>query len=1033
MSRVMENLKETPFLAYFARHRVAANLLMVFSILLGGWSMISLNTQIFPDVSPGLSTVSVSWNEAGVDAVLEQVTEPLERELSDVDGVERVRSDTRDGFSSLRVTFEVGADLETTRSRLRAAVDAVALPVDADQPQVDDLMFTEPVIFAIFTYDGNTENLRPLMRQVENQLQARGIPDVSVQGLEEPITRLEVSPETLVRNNWTLPELASQIRDATRRFSAGQAGTEENRRTLVVGERILRSPELRMVNLGNNETLGNVADIKAQGDNPRRLLKFEENNALLVQVSRSRGMDAIETSEIYREWHADFTPTLPDSVKVYIFSDGSEFVSDNIALLVENGLMGLILVLATLFVFLNLKVAFWTAMGIPVALLGAMGLLYATGGSLNFFSMFAMLMALGIIVDNAIVIGEETQSMVERGVVRENAASAAVSRMYAPIIASSMTTMAAFFPLLVVPGVFGELLRPIPLVIIFVLLAALAEVFLILPGHLHASFNRRRQDKPSRVRNGINRSVEFVRESLYRPLVRFTLHNRLITVAVATAALMISGAMVAGGQVPFSVNIQIEAEEIFAEASFIDSASDQDVTRVVGSMREALLETEQTMAQEYAMEMDLIRDFYYEYDLDARTAFFMARLPSPDDRPFSNAEFMSAWDSAVPADQSIDRLTIDGQGGGGGANSSQLTLRLSGEDSSRLEQAVNRLEQAMVAGYPDLRNIENTLPASNVERRLTLTRNARAEGLTAQGLIGQLSPLATGVSIQTFNLYGTDAEIRVRLDKATREDPGMIQDLPIRMPSGRWVRLAEVAQVEESRVPVSVVRDEGRQAVTVTADAANDDVDTQAIQARIQREIMPQLAAEFGVSAEYRTGRDAAELLNNLVVAAWAALGLIFIILAWMFQSYSWPVAVMTAIPFSMTGAILGHWMLGLQLNFLSLFGLFGLAGIVINGSIILISRYRELLDAGFDRNQAIIEASCQRFRPVVLTTLTTVVGLVPILLETSVQAQLIRSMATSLAFGLAYGAILVLLVIPCVLSLLQSLGERTQRLLKLL
>ncbi len=1032
MAAMMSRLRENALLSYFARHRVAANLLMVFSILLGGWSATELNTQIFPDVSPGISTVSVTWSGADANAVLEQVTQPLERQLENVDGVERIRSNTRDGNASLRVTFEVGADIEQTRTRVRSAVESVSLPGDADTPRVEAQTFSETILFVIFSYDGNTEDLRPLMSSVEDALEQRGIPEVSTQGLQAPITHIEVTPETLVSQGWTLQELAGEIRGASEQYSAGQAGLDENRRTLIVGDRIIRVPGLRELALSDNRTLGQIATIEGRGNDPRRILRFDGRSALLLEVGRSRGMDAIETSDIYREWHNEFIPTLPDTVDVYIFSDGSEFVSDNIELLVSNGLMGLALVLITLFVFLNLRVAFWTAMGIPVAILATMALLYATGGSLNFFSMFAMLMALGIIVDNAIVIGEETQSMTERGVANENAASMAVSRLYAPIIASSLTTMAAFFPLLVVPGVFGELLRPIPLVIIFVLVAALIECFFILPGHLHGSFTRGKQRAPTRFRNGVNRAVEFLREQLYRPLMRFTLHNRMITVSVATSLLIISGAMVAGGHVPFSMNLQVEAEEVFADASFLESATDEDIEQVVASMREGLSVAEQQIAQEYGLETPLVRDFYYEYDLDAKSTFFLARLPSPDDRPFSNDDFLTAWDNAVPRDQSIDRLSISGQGGGG-ADSSQLTLRLSGPDSVSLRNAIAELENRLIAEFPDLRNFDNTLPATNTERRLTLSPEARAQGMTAQGLAGQLQPLASGVAIQSYNEFGTDAEIRLRLDEETRSRPGMIDDLPIRLPNGSWLPLRNLASVEERQVPTSIVRDEGRQAASLTADPANDEVDTRAIQREIQRNIMPQIEARYSVSTDYQTGEDAAELLNNLVVAAWAALLLIFIILAWMFQSYSWPIAVMTAIPFAMTGAVAGHWLLGLDLNFLSLFGLFGLAGIVINGSIILISRYRELLAEGMGLESALIEASCQRFRPVTLTTLTTVMGLVPVLLETSVQAQLIRSMATSLAFGLGYGAILVLLVIPCVLSLLQSLGNAVSRLGRLL
>ncbi|MCH8550745.1 MAG: efflux RND transporter permease subunit [Natronospirillum sp.] len=1027
MTRLIEALREAPLLAYFARHRVAANLLMLFVVLMGILGMTRLPMQLFPDITPGAAAVTVAWDGAGAQAVADRITEPLEQDIMDLDEVDRVTSDTRDGYAALSVYFDVGIDMEAAMRELRSTVDGASLPSGADRPTIREYEFQEPVIFTILSYDGAVSDLRPFIDQMETDLKRRGIPDIQVEGLEDPIIRLEVTPETLSRHGWTLDDLASEIRQVNDRFTAGQAGEDESRRSLITGERRMTGLELTRIPVGDNLTLGDVTTVRDQADDPRKRLVFDDSNAVLVQVFRSAGMDSMETSEIYHAWHNEAVADLPGGVDVYVFGDNSEFVGDNVELLLTNGFYGLLLVLGTLFILLNLRVAFWTAMGIPVALLGTLALLYLSGGSLNFFSMFAMMMALGIIVDNAIVVGEETQSMLERGVAREDAASLAVSRMYAPIVASSLTTIAAFSPLLFVPGMFGELLRPIPLVIIMVITAALIECFLILPGHLHMSFARASGRTETRLRQRINALEHRVREQYYRPFINFMLRQRLISVSLALGLLIVSLGMVAGGVVQFSEELDVEAEEVFAEVRFVEGATEQDILAFIEQMRSGLAGADEALRQQHDLGMStLIRDLYYEYDLDSGDAFFMARLPSPDDRPFSNNRFLAEWEQRVERPQSVDRLRIESESGGG-ASSSQLTLRLAGDDAEQL-RAGTQVLTAVLADFSELRNISDTLPPTTRQVRLDLLPEARAQGISEQALAGQLAATLDGALVQSFTQFGEDVDVRLQLDEASRRQLDYIAWLPVRLGNGTTLPLSEVARFTEQEEPASIARENGRQAVSVTADPADEGVDMGSIQATIESTIMPPLLAQYGLTADYETGQDAAELLDNLVVAAYAAMALIFLILAWMFQSYTWPLAVMTSIPFAMTGAIFGHWILGLDLNFLSLFGLFGLAGIVINGSIILISRYRELLADGWDRREAIVEASCQRFRPVILTTLTTVMGLVPILSETSVQAQLVRSMATSLAFGLGYGAILVLLVIPCILSYLQSATEGTQR-----
>ncbi|MFC3853767.1 efflux RND transporter permease subunit [Salinispirillum marinum] len=1012
-------------LSYFARHRVAANLMMLFVILLGFLGMSRLNTQIFPDVTPGAAAVVVEWSSAGAEAILDQVTRPLEKAILDLPDVDRLTSNSRDGASALSVYFNAGADFERAMNELRKTVDGVALPAAAEEPNVREYSFSEPVILLILTYDGVLEELRPLVNRLTQEFKQRGIPDVTVYGFDDPELVVEVTAETLKHNGWTLDELAQRIRSINNQYAAGSAGDQAARRNLVSGERVLTAVEMAQLPLGSNRTLGDVATLKDASGDPALRMFFEGQPVVMLQLNRSAAMDTLGTAEIYQQWFDEAADDLPGSVGVHLFYDTSEFVLDNINLLLTNGLFGLVFVLITLFVFLNLRVAFWTAMGIPVAIFGTMALMYFTGNSLNFFSIFAMLMALGIIVDDAIVVGEETQSLIEQGVDHDKAAGIAATHMFSPVLASLLTTVAAFSPLLFVPGIFGELLRPIPMVIIAVIIASMVECFLILPGHLHHSFAKRSGRAPSQLRQTVDRWMRVLRDDFYRPLVTRALQYRMFTVSLAISLLVLANGLIGSGQVQFSQDLEIEDDRVMAEVDFMDDTPRQDIEQFVATMNAALQQTDEHFSARHGA--PVVQDKYYEFDIDNAYAFFMVRLPVRDDRQFSNHDFLGYWESVVERTPVVERLRIQSESGGG-ASSREISLRLVGDDTERLA-AGSRMLKAQLEQRGDLRNIEDTLPTTHRQMDIQLTSRARALGVSEQALAAQIAVAVDGVTIQRHAYHGTDLNVVLRMDEQARGKLELVNWLMIQLPNGQQLPLSELARFSVREELSAIFQYNGQQSVTVTAEPLSEEIRSQDLQAELQRDVLPEILRQYDLSVEYQTGQDAAELLDNLILAGYIAAALIYLILAWMFQSYSWPIAVMLVIPFAMTGAVAGHWIMGFDLTFLSIFGLFGLAGIVINGAIVLIVRYREMLEEGFAPDVAIVEACCQRFRPVVLTTLTTVSGLVPILFESSVQAQLVRSMATSMAFGLGFGAVLVLLVVPSLLSYVQSATAQVLRL----
>lgn len=1013
---------------YLTEHRLAANLLMISIIIMGVLGLNRLPMQLFPDVTPGMVTVSVVWSETGAETLVDNVIAPLEQAVLRLDQVDEVISNTRDGAGVLRIQLQPGAEVDRNLQRIRQAVEQVVLPAGVERPEVMPVTFQEPVVFLILSYAGDLAQLQPYVQDLERELQQRGIPDVVVSGAPELGFTFEVTTQELMRQQWTLSELAQRIRQGNQQFNAGQRQQEGQNAAVVIGQRRVNAAQWLDIPLRENLRLGDVVTLSTEPQTNTTRLLFNQEPALLLQLMRGPGIDSMGVSEIFAQWHQEQAEHIPPGVTLTVFGDNADFVRDNIDLLLSNGLMGLLLVMATLFVLLNANVAFWSALSIPISLLGTLALMAVLGQSLNFFSMFAMIMALGLIVDNAIVIGEETQSMRERGLPQNRVASLAVSRLAMPVVASALTTMAAFSPLLFVPGLFGEILRPIPLVIIMVLSVALVQCLLILPGQLQHSINRQQPRPPSRLRQRVQAFEERLREGFYRPLLTRLLQWRALVISVAVSALVLSLSLVGSGLVPFSEVLDIEAEDVFAEIQFVEGVDASQRTAFMQELEAALATTSSMLAQQHGLATtDLVRDLYIEEDPQAGRLFFMVRLPAPDDRPFRNHEFLALWESQLrmPLPYWVERVRMAAESGGGPGGPA-LTLRVQGTDSSELRAGVAAMVAAL-AQDPRLRNVDDDQPRRVQETQLALRPQARAIGFNEQALAAEVRAAISGVTLPDLFVDGQQVSVALQWAAHERDAPEGLARLPVRTAQGEWVALGDWVIMTERSAEAVIARRQGLQSVTVSAQLQDPEADLAALEQELVRTVLAPIAQAYGLQLVSASQQETQQLLAGLQTSAYIAAVLIFVLLAWIFQSYGWPLVIMVVIPLSLTGAILGHWVLQLPLNFLSLFGFFGLAGIVINGAIILLARYRELLTQGWAPTEAVIEASCQRFRPILLTTLTTVMGLIPILSETSVQAQLIRSMATSLAFGLTYGALLVLIVVPIGMTLLPE-GSRSLR-----
>ena len=742
-----------------------------------------------------------------------------------------------------------------------------------------------------------------------------------------------------------------------------------------------------------------------------------------MNIMRTDSEDTLGIAESLNEWVADVQDRLPAGVSVQAYNERWKSLQERIQLLLTNGTGGLLLVVATLFLFLRARVAFWVTVGIPTSFLATLAILYFIGGTINMISLFALIMALGIIVDDAIVVGEDTLTHVELG---ENALSSAVGgaqRMLAPVISSSLTTIAAFLPLALISGTMGKIIFDMPIVIICVIIASIIECFVILPGHLHHSLKKQKPEDPNSIRARFEIKFNRFRQEKVRPMVERAIQYRGTTVTIGLSAFILAGALIATGHLRFTFFPTIQGNEIKANVEFHPGTSEETVNEFLTHLENTLY----ALDDQFDNEMVNVAVSYHrrsffgsgrraEVSGESGALIIDLRL---EERPMTNAAFIKLWKEKIIIPAGISKFVINQRKLGPGGQA--LAFKLIGSDPLVLKQASLEL-QSELQKFSGVSNIGDNLPFGTEQLIYTLTPTGRSLGLTTEMVGRQIRSAFDGTIAQIFHEKDNEIEVRVSLPQQEKDQSLALERFPIVTPGGQIVPLANVVNFE-SRQGLSQLNHTDKELnIVVGADIDESSGNSNEIAAALNKEFFPSLMRRYSLTIGLEgQAANQKETLDDMKIGIGLGLTLIYIILAWVFSSYSWPLAVMTAIPFGLTGAIFGHFLLGKDLSMFSLMGLFGLSGIVINDSIVLISFYGKLREAGMEAHKAIIEAICARFRAVLLTTLTTVAGLLPILFETSLQAQFLIPMAISIVFGLAYGSFLILFFIPALLIMIEN------------
>ena len=1018
----------------FANHPVAANLLMIMMLLSGAWALGRLNTQFFPTFDVDFATVRVVWSGASAEDVERSITTPLEQELRDVDFIKEMTSTSTDGLSLISLEFEEGTDMGLAVDQVKERVDLVRnLPASAEQPEVSKVVRYEPVARLLVTGPADITELRPLVHRFERELLDRGIAKVFIHGLPEEEIAIQVPSRALRELGLSLDAIGRRVAAWSRDIPVGIVGREDTARQIRFRER--RETERGFAELplqagadGRRLTLGDVADIERRPQASQITIRHGGRPAVELTLHRTEGGDSLAAAAAFHRWLEETRPLLPRGVELIPYAESWQLLKGRITLLLKNGLSGLVLVVLILFLFLNARVAWWVAVGIPTSFMAALAVLHLAGGSINMISLFGLIMTLGIIVDDAIVVAEDALVHYQRGEDPLQAAESGARRMLGPVFSSSLTTISAFMPLMLIGGIMGAILKEIPLVVICVLVASLAECFLVLPGHLQHAFRRMGPYRPGWLRRRLDDGFDRFREGLFRPLVRTAVSFRWTVVAVAWAALLATAGLFAGGRVNFEFFPTAEADRLYANVDFSAGTPASKVKAYLAGMEQALRETEEELGEKF-IRLVLVRHGTVESRDQSgarRGDHFGAirvELTEPDSRRVRNREIIRAWRSKMRKIPGIENLyVVEPRAGPPGRD---IDLLLVGDDIHRGKQAAEELK-AVLAEIPGVSGVEDDAPYGREQMVLRLTPTGEALGLTIEGVAAQLRAAYDGYLVQEFSDGDDDVEVRVLLPDDERNRLGRFYDLDIVLPDGATVPVENIAKVELRRGFEALRHAGGRLAVKVVGDIDPAVANTNRIRADLERTILPGLEAQYGVRFSFE-GRqeDQKETMADMKMGALLALVLIYLVLAWVFGSYGWPLVVMSIIPFGLVGAVWGHVAMGMDLTILSMFGFFGLSGIVVNDSIILVVFYKQLRAGGMSADEAVVEAACRRLRAVLLTSLTTIAGLTPLLFETSLQAQFLIPMATSIAFGLAFTTLLVLFLVPSGLLIYERGRER--------
>ncbi len=1018
-------------IAWMAKNSVPANILMI--ILIGGgfFAASKVKQEFLPEAQLDMVTVGVSYPGASPDEVEQGILLVLEEAMRGIDGVKKVTATANEGHGAVLVEVLPSHEVNSVTDDIRTEVDRIrTFPLDAEEPTIRALRIKKSVLDVIVAANASEEVLREITEQVRDRLlSAEGITQIEISNVRRHEVSIEIQQNKLRELNLSLKEVSDIIARSSVDLPGGGMKTSGGEILVRVKDRRNLGREFAQIPIvtsqdGTRLLLEDIAQIHDGFDESDRYAFYNGKPSMRLTVYRVGKETPLSVEEVVLKVLDELRSTMPEGLEFTIWNNSAEHFRGRMGLLLKNGVLGLVLVFVMLGLFLEMRLAFWVMLGIPISFLGTFLFMGSMGVSLNMITMFAFLIALGIVVDDAIVVGENVYHLHQDGMPFLQAAIVGTRQIAVPVTFSILTNIVAFMPLYFVPGVMGKFFRVIPLVVCTTFIISLVEALYILPAHLAHQKDKEHRGRLHRLQQRFSlRFSRFVRE-VYGPLLERALRLRYITLSIGLVILIITLGYVKSGRMGFEMFPSVESDIASCRYTLPFGApveKNKEIhDRLIAAGDQILAEIEVESGKPFAKGV--------RSSINAHRGKIDYELLDPNHRPVSTQEFIDRWREAAGEISGLENLTFRNSQGGPGGASSALTVELSHRNLDVLEQASEDLAESL-RSFPMVRDIDNGFSNGKPQIDFSITPAGRSLGLTSSEIARQVRNSYYGSEAIRQQRGRNEIRVMVRLPKAERDTEFSLEEMIVRTPSGTEVPLREVVETKRGRAFTSITRRDGRRVISVSA-GINPREQTPQILAVLKADLMPALLQKYGGLSYSFEGKqaDERESVEGLISGLLVALLLIYVLLAIPFKSYTQPLIIMISVPFGVIGAVIGHLLLGYSLSLLSLFGIVALTGVVVNDSLVFIDFANQRRRAGAKMHDAVVAAGIQRFRPIILTTLTTFFGLMPMITETSLQARFLIPMAISLGFGILFATGITLLLIPALIMILEDFGMLWRR-----
>ena len=1041
---------------WFANNSVAANLLMIVLVLGGIFGALTTNQEEFPNFEIKVINVFVPYLGAAPIEAEKAVCIRIEEAIEGVEGIERVYGTAIEGGCSVAAQLFSDADDITASNEIKSRVDAINnLPIETEKPNVSKVAFTRRVLQIALFGDATERELKELGRELRDKIAAtEGISQVAVEYTRPYEISVEVSEDTLRRYGLTLQQVAQSIRTGALDMPGGTLKTENGEILIrTMGQAYLGAEFSDLVVMtrldGTRVTLGEVADIRDSFEEGDLLAAFNGASAVMVNVSQVGSEDLIAIAADTKEIVRQFDRELPEGISTNIWIDTSLELQERMSVLLKNAAGGLLLVLVILALFLQFRLAMWVAIGIPVAMMGTLAIVPFTDLTISTMTVLGFILVLGIVVDDAIVVGERVYAHEQMNKEPMQAAVEGTWEVSVPVIFGVLTTIAAFLPLIMVDGQMSGFFAPLGWIVIFALICSIIESQLILPSHLA---HRSRKiavtgfaGQWNKFQGGLAKGLQDLANKTYRPFLESSIRWRYATATTCLGLLILAFALIASGRVNFGFFPAIEGNRIYASLELPEGVAAETTLKAALQMQRGAQALNEEIVANYALSQPLVRNTLssvgQKVDRNGPgeppgpgrsnlAEIVIDIIPFAERGNLSAKEIANRWRELVGPIPDAVKLSFDASTFSAGE---PIEFRLQGTDIEKLRSAAEELKYEL-SSYPGIFDVADTFRSGKQEIQLNLLPEARNLGLTLNDLASQVRNAFYGVEAQRIQRGQDDVRVMVRFPESERASVGDLEDMYIRTPEGSQVPFYSVAQFEVGRGFSEIRRLDGQRVVEVSADVDRTMATPENIMADIKNNVIERLRQNYP-SVVFDVGGEQEERNSSFISLG---IGLLFSclviygLLAIPLQSYLQPAVIMSVIPFGAVGAIVGHYVLGVQLMFFSALGIVALAGVVVNSSLVLVDYANRQRREGMDALSAICIAAVTRFRPIILTSVTTFVGLIPLMTTTTPATGPFLPIAISLAWGVLFATVITLLLVPCLYMMIEDLIHQRDRLLSL-